>query len=501
MNTAAPSTVEKRRSSPAVLHFRQAEKQRKALWRYRLQGWLRQLPAWILRKTSLSELVEAQVQARTEQLFRQAHFDALTHLPNRAYFMQTLEQALKQAEVANRPFALLYLDLDGFKPVNDTYGHGAGDELLRLVAARLASSVRDDDFVARLGGDEFIILLRDTVNREVIETISKRIIQEVSRPYWVNGHTVQISTSVGISEYPEDATTVSRLIERADQALYAAKRRGRKQFCFYREAQQLPDVAPDRLQSRFEVDVEQHRLALHFRPLMALQTRQCLGARLNVHWQGAPIDPAWYEDWRHLLQRSQWSISVGLWMIDAAAYYRSQWHHLPNDFYISVPLERALFLEEDLNALLIQRLSPYGISPQQLELRIDLDTLYKLDQKAIQNTRILHESGFRLRFTGLGACSLEPHLLSHAPIKAIALDGRWVQQQLDQPQGKRWVHALIALASGLQASVHVEDIQNGHQHQLLMSYGAHSGEGAYWQNYLTDKAFWAYLQHQLETHI
>ncbi len=499
MATAATSTTAKRASSPAVAHFRRAEKQRKALWRYRLRKWLRQLPEWVLRKTSLAELVEAQVQARTEQLFRQAHFDALTHLPNRAYFMQTIEDALKGAEATGTSLALLFLDLDGFKPVNDTFGHGAGDELLRLVAARLMSSVRDDDFVARLGGDEFVILLRDVEDTDIIETISKRLIQEVSRPYWVDGRAVQISTSVGISEYPQDAKTVSQLMERADQALYAAKHRGRKQFCFYREVQQTPEVSPDRLQTRFEVDVEHHKLAIQFRPMMTLQDGQCLGAHMNVRWQDAPIMPAWYENWKHLLHRSQWSVSVGLWMIDSAAFYRSQWCHVPTDFFISVPLEMALLLENDLSSLLDQRLKAYNVTPDQIELHIDLDTFYKLDQKAIQSAHTLKEAGFRLRFTGLGAHSLETHLLSRAPIEAVSLDGAWVQRQLHAPDHIRWIRALIAMASSIGAHVHVDEVENNAQCRLLAKLGAHSGEGKAWRTYVNEDAFNHFIQQQFST--
>lgn len=294
---------EKRRNQ-AIKQLR-SETAARPLWRYKLKGWMRKLPEWVLRKASLSQLVEAQVRARTQDLFRQAHYDALTHLPNRAYFMETVERTLKTAEAAENNFALLFLDLNGFKPVNDTYGHGAGDELLRLVAARLVSSVRDYDFVARLGGDEFVILLRDVVDDEIIETISKRIIQEVSRAYWVDGRVVHVSTSIGITEYPRDGKTVNQLMERADQALYVAKHRGRKQFCFYKQVETTPEVASDKLQTRFEVDVEHQKFDIYFRPMVQLNDNGCMGAHLDVCWRDTPIDTPWYAHWQHLLQRSQ----------------------------------------------------------------------------------------------------------------------------------------------------------------------------------------------------
>ncbi len=496
MNTTAASFTEKRRAQTAARKAPPPRRHHTALWPHILRGWLRRLPEWILRKASLSELVEAQVRARTEQLFRQANYDALTHLPNRAYFMQTVEQTLKSAESAEGNFALLFLDLDGFKPVNDTYGHGAGDELLRLVAARLVSSVRDYDFVSRLGGDEFVILLRDVVDQEIIETISKRLIQEVSRPYWVDGRAVHVSTSVGITEYPRDGKTVSQLMERADQALYVAKKRGRKQFCFYKDVQQLPDAAPDKLQTRFEVDVEHNKFAIHFRPIMTLRDEQCIGAHLNVQWQDAPISPAWYEDWRHLLHRSQWSVSMGLWMIDSAAWHRSRWRNVPDDFFVSVPLDMALLLEDRLDTLLLDRIGTYGVSPRHLELRIELETLYKLDQKAIQCAHALKDAGFRLRFTGVGDQSLEPHLLTRTPLEAAALSGRWIGQQLTRPDGARWIRALITLVASLEATVHVDDIPDDDQRRLLARLGAHTGEGAAWQSWVHDEAFARFLQLQ-----
>jgi len=461
--------------------------------RYQWHAWLHGLPQRLLRKTSLSALIEDQVRVRTEELFRQANFDALTHLPNRNYFSDTLERTIKQAEADEVVFALLFLDLDGFKPVNDTYGHAAGDELLRLVAGRLTASVREDDFVARLGGDEFVILLRDLVDEEIIQTICKRLIREVSRPYWVNGRAVEVSTSVGVAEFPADGKTASQLMEHADQALYVAKHRGRKQFVFYREVENMVSAAPDRIQTRFEVDAEHNRFSLHFRPIMALKTGHCVGARMNVLWEGAP-DPgtAWYEDWKPLLKKSQWANSMGLWMIESAAWHFSCWQHVPEPFRLVVPLDMSLMLQDDLAKVLLDRISKHWVSPDRFLLEVDVSTLYRLDAKAVQTVRELMEAGFGIVYSGFGKEPIEPDHLYQLPMDHMALDARWAQSK-DAEQAARWMRGMIRLGNSLNARVIINHVPDVLTAQRYSRDGAVLGEGEAWQDYLPADSFGRYL--------
>jgi len=167
----------------------------------------------------IETMIEAQVQIRTQSLFRQANYDDLTHLPNRAYFNSTLEALVIDAQQSEGEFTLLFLDLDGFKKVNDSFGHHAGDELLRNVSARVVSAVRDGDIVSRLGGDEFVVLLAGKQARSDIENICKRIIGEVRRPYWIDNNDIQISTSIGVARYPVDASSSSELVEKIGQSV------------------------------------------------------------------------------------------------------------------------------------------------------------------------------------------------------------------------------------------------------------------------------------------
>ncbi|SIN69530.1 diguanylate cyclase (GGDEF) domain-containing protein [Sulfurivirga caldicuralii] len=447
------------------------------LWRYKVRAWLKQWPERLLRKTSLAKLVEAQVQARTQALFRQANYDTLTHLPNRNYFTATLEDTLTRAENEDAAFALLFLDLDGFKPVNDTYGHAAGDELLRLVAARLVASVREDDFVARLGGDEFVILLRDLVDEDIIQTISKRLIHEVSRPYWVDGRAVQVSTSVGIAEFPSDGKTAAQVMERADQALYAAKHRGRKQFCFYRDVASDAKVAPDHLQTHFEVDVEHQKFIPCFRRVEPLSAAEDTFMRMNVRWQDAPIENDWYEGWQPLLARSQWSTSMGLWMVETAAWYLAQWRSPSTG--CSVPLDTALLLQESVADLLAQRVESYGAKPEQLILSVDIDAVNRLDLKAVEVLDALKKKGFKLRLQGFGSRTIEPALFAHLQIDYLAIN--WVDAlrfagQLEKRL--RWLEGLVAWGHALGARVLVDDLDDVEALQAMQAIGVDAVEGA-----------------------
>lgn len=180
------------------------------------------------------------IDERSENHYRQAHFDTLTYLPNRAYFQHKLHETI--LDTKDSAFTLMFLDLDGFKAVNDHFSHQVGDELLQLVSARLQSAVREQDFISRLGGDEFCIIVLET-NPDHLETVCHRIISEVSRPYWIQSKAVHVSTSIGMAIYPQDAKFASDLINFADQALYYAKHQGKRQAHFYADIQtELEDV-------------------------------------------------------------------------------------------------------------------------------------------------------------------------------------------------------------------------------------------------------------------
>lgn len=280
----------------------------------------------------------------------------MTHLPNRAYFGETLEKVLERAQKARTQFSLLFLDLDGFKEVNDTLGHQAGDELLQHVAARLVSSVREGDIVSRRGGDEFVILLTDLANREDIASLCQRIIREVSRPYWLSRHEANISTSMGVAIYPQNGKTVSELLENSDAALYASKTAGRRTYRFYSEI--MNEVAPKSHEFREALGaaIENGEIELSFEPQVALATGQIAGVSLTALWHNDHLESPALSSWSSILLKSGWSQSMATWLVDSALYYLQRWQSAQSDLVVSVPVLDSLWLHQDLVAFLDARL-------------------------------------------------------------------------------------------------------------------------------------------------
>lgn len=271
--------------------------------------------------SDLSEDTQAYIQKmirlNSEKHMRQAHFDALTHLPNRAYFLERLHKTILDLETSG--FALLFLDLDGFKSVNDQYSHQVGDELLQLVSARLQSAVREEDFISRLGGDEFCIIVPDT-NLDHLRQVCRRIISEVSCGYWIKNNQITISTSIGIALYPKDAKFASDLINYADQALYLSKRLGKQQVHFFEEV-----VKPDS-----EASNQSCQNALFQSVgtrLVTWQSDKDHQSLLVVEPEDSLIDESVAQFFRRLEQVDQLSMpALAEWLWDSGLFYL---HQLP----------------------------------------------------------------------------------------------------------------------------------------------------------------------------
>lgn len=437
----------------------------------------------------IARLVEAQVELRTRDLFVQANYDALTHLPNRTYFGETLEKVLERAQKAGTSFSLLFLDLDGFKEVNDTLGHQAGDELLQHVGARLVSSVREGDIVSRRGGDEFVILLSELAQREDIANLCQRIIREVSRPYWLTQHEANISTSVGVAIYPQDGKTVSELLENSDAALYASKASGRRTYRFYNEIMQRVESKPHELKDELQAALTAGSVVLAFEPQVDLASGRIAGASLTALWDNPQLASPRLSAWREPLLKSGWSMSVGCWLLDSALYYAQQWQTLQSDLVVSVPVLDSLWLQEELVSWLDKRLQQYRVSPEQLQLEFSLITLQKGDVKLQQTLQALGQAGYLITLTDVGACPLDLALLSTLKISEIKLDAAWVQQSLQSQSGQAWLQGVIALAKSLDICVIAGGVTSPDQRRRLHDMGCLIAQGAQWAAPMTAERF------------
>lgn len=428
----------------------------------------------------IEEMVEAQVQQRTRDLFRQANFDPLTHLPNRAYFGEALETVLENAQKNSGVFSLLFLDLDGFKAVNDSLGHQAGDELLQNVGARLVSSVREGDIVSRRGGDEFVILLTDLDGREDIANICQRIIDEVSRPYWIGQSEARVSTSIGVARYPQEGKTASELMEHSDSALYVSKSNGRRTFRFYNEIEFDVAIPSSRLQEQLAKAIEAGEIEACLEPQIELKSGQVVGASLSARWLHEELENPYLESWQDILVKSGQAPSLATWLIDSALYYLKQWQTTDQEWVVSVPVLDSLWLHQDLPEFLEQRLRQYGVCREQLQLEFSLASMQNVDGKLKQTLIELGEAGYQLTLTDVGAYPLDLALLSTLKLNEVKLDRHWMLESMQSKSGQAWLQGLIQMAKSLDLCVIASGVQNAEQIRQLCSWGCLMGQGEVW---------------------
>lgn len=474
-----------------------------------LQRLLGELQTRFTDTPDVAYLIESEVQQRTAELYYKANYDSLTHLPNRGYFHELLDDLVQSATEAQTDFSLLFLDLDGFKSVNDTLGHHIGDDLLRYVSARLLAAVRQQDVVCRLGGDEFVILLPERVATAEIESVCQRIVDEVARPYWFDGQEVRTSSSIGIAQFPQDSKLASELIEQADEALYLSKSRGKRTFCFYQDVQsQAPEKSQD-WQRAFREALRHNRFFTVVEPQVDLKQNRVVGGSVCLHWTHAeavkkredatnatssPVLHPPYEEWQGLLRSSGQEMSIGNWLLDTACYYVKQWSAWDAELMVTVPVFESLWQQDDLLAKMRQRLHRFDIAPNQLQLAFALAHLEQVEPHWMARLQALSEAGFQLTLTGLGASPLQLASLSGLNVQEMKFDQVWLKRHMVTPEGQKWIQALIQMAQGLDACVMATGLSEESEVSALRDWGCHFGQGPYWSLPMATERFEALLR-------
>lgn len=436
--------------------------------------------------SEIEEMVEAQVQMRTRDLFRQANYDALTHLPNRTYFHSTLESLVIKAEENDTSFALLFLDLDGFKGVNDTYGHQAGDELLRNVSARLVSAVRDGDIISRLGGDEFVVLIADVFDKEIVKNVSERIIYEVSRPYWINGAEIRISTSIGIASFPDDTKSSTTLIENADQALYASKSAGRGVYRFYCDIVDQTSLSNYALVQLLETAVAENKIQAVFEPQMDLASNKIVGASVTAKWNEAELEGPYLVSWMPILNSSDSAYSVGTWLIDSALFYLKQWQVEHDEMVVSIPVIEKVWQRGDFVEYMNSRLTQYGILASQIQLEFTAKSLAH-NEALIHILDDLTTAGYQITISDIGKQSLDLSMLALINLSELKLDRDWLYESMQSQRGKKWATALIQMAKKLDLCVIATGVEDAEQVATYKNMGCTMAQGMHWSAPVTAK--------------
>ena len=418
------------------------------------------------------------LKAHEEELHRIAHYDQLTGLPNRRLLADRLAQALARSRRTQRSVAVCFLDLDGFKTINDRFGHAGGDRLLVAITERLQSVLRTEDTLARLGGDEFVLLLTELAQPKECQLALDRVLAVVRDPLEIEGTFVAVTASIGVTLYPEDGADADTLLRHADQAMYLAKEVGKDSYHFFDPVHDH-QVRTDRLYlQRLQEALERREFVLYYQPKADLLTGEIIGAEALLRWQHPEkglLPPA---SFLHYLNGSDLEAAVGEWVIDSVLQQIATWNALGLSFTVSANVSADHLLRNNFADRLQQLLQAHPeVAPNRLELEI-LETAALTDmKKAVHTITECRKLGvqFALDDFGTGYSSLTYFL--NLPVQMLKIDQSFVRVMLEDPGGLGIVESVVRLAQAFNRPVIAEGVETLEHGSMLMHFGCRLAQG------------------------
>ena len=397
------------------------------------------------------------------------HHDALTGLPNRTLLADRVGQAIARGHRSGSKTALIFLDLDRFKIVNDSLGHTTGDLLLQAVAARLSACLRNEDTAARLGGDEFIVSLPDVEDAAEAAAVASRILAELSRPVTVAGHVLHAECSIGIALFPDDGDSADTLIRNADTAMYHAKESGRANYQFFNP--QMTERVSRRLSTETSLrrGIERGEFRLHFQPLIATATGRVVGAEALLRWpqaDGRIVSPA---EFIPVAEDSGLIVPLGEWVLRAACTQARAWQARQPGLRIAVNLSARQFQQSNLVDMVAAVLAETGLAPELLELELTEGMLMHNVEEAVRTMLRLHAMGLRLAIDDFGTGYSSLSYLKRFPIHTLKIDRSFVRDIHTDPGDAAIVTAIVAMARSLNLEVTAEGVETAQQASFLRS--------------------------------
>jgi diguanylate cyclase (GGDEF)-like protein/PAS domain S-box-containing protein len=420
----------------------------------------------------------SQQKVSQEKLEYLAHHDALTGLPNRVLFRDRLEHAIRRADRAGSKLAVLFLDLDRFKHVNDSLGHTVGDDLLQDVAVRLRGFLRRDDTLARLGGDEFTILMEGLRQGKDAAVLAEKLIKSLCEPFQIKDYELMVGASIGISIYPQDAQTAEALLRNADAAMYRAKDSGRNTHRFY--SRDMTTTALERvvLEAQLRHAIEQEQLQLFYQPEVDLVSGRLVGLEALVRWQHPGkgfVEPARFIQ---LAEDTGLIVPLGEWVLRAACIQGRKWLDANIDFgSIAVNVSASQVLRGTLANNIARILAETGFPPERLEIEINESFIMRQPNQSIGHFMAIRELGVQLAIDDFGTGHSSLAYLKQLPIDKLKIDRSFVQDLPGDVNDAVIARAVIALGHSLQFRVIAEGVETAGQRDFLRTEGCDEAQG------------------------
>ena len=413
-----------------------------------------------------------------QQRWHQANHDALTDLPNRVLFNDRLSLAILHAQRRRQSLAVMFLDLDHFKRVNDTLGHSAGDELLVKAADRLRRCIRSDDTVARVGGDEFLLLMNGIGREADAATMARKILQVISEPFLIQKRELFVEASIGIGLFPGDGENAEMLVANVDTAMYRAKETGRNSFQFFTQRMQEQSQERAAMESGLRRALPRGEFILHYQPILRLATRQPIGAEALVRWQHPEKGVLSPREFIPLAEDVGLITRVGEWVLRRSCEQLVAWHARgATSLRISVNVSARQFHQRDFAAAVRRIVEESGLAPAFLELEITESIAM---QDVTQTGRVLSELndlGVHISMDDFGTGHSSLNYLKHFPIRRLKIDQSFVAGMVKDEKDKAIVATIIAIAANLGLEVTAEGVETEEQAALLGEMGCADVQG------------------------
>ena len=458
-------------------------------------GMLRQANAQLVIATIDAHKLAEQVQTAHADLDHLAHHDVLTDLPNRILLNDRLAQAIALALRRGKQLAVMFMDLDRFKHINDSLGHAVGDRLLQSVAQRLVGSVRHSDTVSRQGGDEFVLLLPDIEHAEDVALSAQKMLMAIALPHLIDRHDLHIGVSIGISIYPDDGQDAETLIKHADIAMYHAKESGRNNYKFFEQDMNARAVQRQSIEAGLRRALERQEFVLHYQPKINLLSGTIVGIEALVRWQHPQhglLEPAQFVP---IAEDSGLILPIGRWVLREACLQARAWQDagLP-PITVAVNTSALEFRAGDFLEYLRATLEESRLEPRYLELELTESVLMRDAASADSVLHALADLGVKLAVDDFGTGYSSLSYLRQFPINTLKIDQSFVKQITSNPDDATLVSAVISMGKSLKLHVIAEGVETAEQAAFLLAQHCDEGQGYFFSRPVGAEALAVLLQ-------
>ncbi len=427
------------------------------------------------------------VNKRNEELiYQQANFDSLTGLPNKALFMDRLDETLKSAVREGLGVVVLLINFDGFKWVNDTFGHSVGDEILKLLSARISSTLRKSDTVSRLVSDEFTVIVRDLMSVHQAEAVAKSLLEEISLPIDVNGRDVFLTASLGISAFPDDAHNSQNLLKNAANAMHQAKLAGRNKYCFYTPEMNREAQARWKLENELRRAIHQKEFEVYYQPMIDFQSRRVVAAEALIRWRHPERGLVCPGEFIALAEETKLIIPIGLWMVQQVCDQIRSWGEegfvLP---HISVNLSPIQCVDLAAAKQILDVIKESAINPERLVLEITESLMMESNDEVMKMLNAYKAYGLRLSVDDFGTGYSSLGYLKQFPVDLLKIDRSFVAGIQENSDDEVLVKAIVAMAKSLYLKVVAEGVESIEQLEILNMLGCDYAQGYFFSKPIT----------------